>query len=250
MPADRRRYQIIVQSGRPPAYLEEKIEDFLRMLGEEIEFMSDGGFETHVSSLMHDLNQTRDTLPKRAAHLWKHIDRGDYDFAGGEPIPHGRLIMLEDAEMQTLRSISREDLLVFYYKYIHPSSPDRRVLSVHVKSQIPEETVHAPQRSVDGETVFLENRGYIIYPNEHTEPEESDGNLPFKNRGHGMIGCLAKFFELDKAIKGVKYWIGHCQSPILKQIGLTVDGIQSFQRRLVSSAKVTPVRPLATFLGS
>jgi len=91
MHTDAIRYHIIVQSDQDPDYLEENIELFLNLLREEIVEMSEDQFSSHISSLLLQLNETLNTLPKKAARYWKHIDDGFYEFDRGEFISFSQL---------------------------------------------------------------------------------------------------------------------------------------------------------------
>ena len=73
-------YRIIIQSERPPSYLEEKIELFLDLLRDEIIEMSPGDYTSHVSSLVLSLSETPKFLGKETWRYWLHIDSGFYDF--------------------------------------------------------------------------------------------------------------------------------------------------------------------------
>jgi len=74
------RYRIIIQSEKPPAYLEEKIEVFLDLLREGIVEMTTVDYASHVSSLVLSLSEAPKYLGKETYRYWSHIDSGFYDF--------------------------------------------------------------------------------------------------------------------------------------------------------------------------
>ena len=78
--ADGCRYRIIIQSEKPPVYLEEKIELFLVILSESIAEMSAEDFASHISSLVLSLSETPKFLGKETWRYWTHIDSGFYEF--------------------------------------------------------------------------------------------------------------------------------------------------------------------------
>jgi len=73
-------YRIIIQSEKPPAYLEEKIEIFLDLLREGIVEMTTVDYASHVSSLVLSLSEAPKYLGKETFRYWSHIDSGFYDF--------------------------------------------------------------------------------------------------------------------------------------------------------------------------
>jgi insulysin len=73
-------YRIIIQSEKPPSYLEEKIELFLDLLKEKIIEMSPADYASHVSSLVLSLSETPKFLGKETWRYWLHIDSGFYEF--------------------------------------------------------------------------------------------------------------------------------------------------------------------------
>jgi len=68
--------------------------------------------------------------------------------------------VLEEADIARVSSISKENLLSFYDKYINPSSPRRSVLSIPIKSQTLGHTFDSPQNTEESE--FVTNEGYNI----------------------------------------------------------------------------------------
>jgi hypothetical protein len=74
------RYRIIIQSEKPPTYLEEKIEAFLDLLQENIMEMSAADFSSHVKSLVLSLSETPKYLGKETWRYWTDIESGFYDF--------------------------------------------------------------------------------------------------------------------------------------------------------------------------
>jgi insulysin len=74
------RYRIIIQSEKPPKYLEEKIEIFLDLLRENIVEMSAEDFSSHISSLVLSLSETPKFLGKETWRYWAHIASGFYEF--------------------------------------------------------------------------------------------------------------------------------------------------------------------------
>jgi insulysin len=81
------RFRIIIQSEKPPAHLEEKIEVFLDILRESIVEMSEEDYQSHISSLVLSLRETPKFLGKETWRYWAEIDGGFYDFRRRKSTP-------------------------------------------------------------------------------------------------------------------------------------------------------------------
>lgn len=75
---------IIIQSEKPPTYLEEKIELFLDILRESIVEMSAENYASHIASLVLSLSETPKRLGQEASRYWGCINSGFYDFNSRE----------------------------------------------------------------------------------------------------------------------------------------------------------------------
>ena len=76
--------------------------------------------------------------------------------------------------MENIKQISKEELLSFIDKYIHPSSPHRSVLSVHVKSQIENHLPNSTDQLVTDVRLFIAGEGYDISPSEVADAIKGD----------------------------------------------------------------------------
>jgi len=168
------------------------------------------------------------------------------------------LSALGETDITNIKSISKEELLSFYNKYIHPSSPHRSVLSVHVKSQIENKVPDFAQQLADGVRIFIAKEGYDIPPGEVTEAVKDDVNSLPQNLytlilKHGydkdrVAGSMAKGSEMFKAqisMNGVANGAAGPRWNLLKEI--KVEDIQKFRNTLRVGDKPTPVQPLETF---
>ena len=138
----------------------------------------------------------------------------------------------------------------FVDKYIHPSSPHRSVLSVHVKSQIEKQLPSSEEQLVAEVRVFLAGEGYDILPSEVEEAvkgntsliEHSLRDLMLK-RGYDpqrVSQTLAKP-DLSNAQAALK---GGAMPNVLKEV--TVDDLE-FRNTLKVDDKPAPIQPLETF---
>lgn len=117
-------FRIIIQSERDAAYLESRIEAFYEHFKGLLEGMSEAEFEKHKASLIAKKLEVVKNLIEESTRFWYHIHSGYYDF------------LQREKDIEALRSISKEEVLSLFMKYIHPSSPTRAKLSVHIQSQV------------------------------------------------------------------------------------------------------------------
>lgn len=160
-----------------------------------------------------------------------------------------------------IKTISKEELLSFYNKYIHPSSPHRRVLSVHVKSQIEHHPPDFTEQLATGVRLFIANEGYDIPPSEVAEAFKGDLSLVPQNLysiiiGHGYdkdrvaksMAKGAEIFDAQIAMDGVANGNGGIKSHVLREV--KVENIKKFRSTLKVDDKPSPVQPLETYYES
>jgi len=113
-------YRVLVQSERTAQYLESRINAFLSGYRETLEKMSDKELNGHINALIIKRTEKLKNLNQESSRLWGHISSEYYDY---EQI---------DADVETIREITKNEMIDFYNKYIDPSSPGRSKVSVHL----------------------------------------------------------------------------------------------------------------------
>ncbi|KZF20164.1 LuxS/MPP-like metallohydrolase [Xylona heveae TC161] len=116
-------YRILIQSERTPEYLEQRINSFLIQLGKELEEKSVEDFEKLKRSLINKRLEKVKNLNQESDRFWNHIGNEYYDF---EQV---------DYDVAHLKPVTKDEVLSFFHHYIHPSSPTRAKLSVHLLAQ-------------------------------------------------------------------------------------------------------------------
>lgn len=117
-------FRIIIQSERSAAYLESRIEAFFEQFEGILDHMSGAEFERHKASLINKKLEAAKNLVEESTSFWYHIHSGYYDF------------LQPDADVSNLETITKVDVVELFVKHIHPSSPTRAKLAVHVQSQV------------------------------------------------------------------------------------------------------------------
>ncbi|KZV96205.1 hypothetical protein EXIGLDRAFT_747787 [Exidia glandulosa HHB12029] len=115
--------RIHIQSERSPAYLEQRVDAFLEGYKDMLSSMSEQDFEKQKNGLIMKKLEKCKNLAEEASRLWSAIDSGYHDF------------LRREIDVETLRTLSKEDMIDFVSTYFLPSSPERRKLSIHLKGR-------------------------------------------------------------------------------------------------------------------
>lgn len=115
-------FRVIIQSDRHPAYLDERIENFLRELAETVSEMPEEEFERNKEALAVKRLEKPKRMYSRTAKYWSEIASKLYHFDRDE------------AEVDVLRTLTKKDLMSFYEDFISADSKKRKKFSTHVIS--------------------------------------------------------------------------------------------------------------------
>ncbi|KAI8426703.1 hypothetical protein MSG28_014409 [Choristoneura fumiferana] len=114
--------RVIVQSDRHPAYLEQRIEAFLKGAQEYLEEMSEEEFVKHRAALAAQRLERPKRMSTKASQMWSEISAQVYNFDRPR------------VEVEVLNTINKEELIQFYKEHISDSSKNRQKLSVYIVS--------------------------------------------------------------------------------------------------------------------
>ena len=116
-------YRVIIQSERPTEYLEERINAFLAFFAKLLEKMPQEEFESHKKSLINKRLEKIKNLDQESGRFWYHINNEYFDF------------LQVDHDVAHLKPLTKAELIEFFNRYIHPTSPSRAKLSIHMIAQ-------------------------------------------------------------------------------------------------------------------
>ncbi|XP_045516771.1 insulin-degrading enzyme isoform X1 [Pieris brassicae] len=131
--------RVIVQGDRHPAHLDSRIVAFLDSAREYLEKMSEEEFLKHRSSLAAERLERPKRLSDKAGRVWGEITSQMYNFERAR------------VEVDELNAVTKRELLDFYSRHVHSSSPEARKLSVHVVSVAEGGAGHADAGNADAE---------------------------------------------------------------------------------------------------
>ncbi|KAI4131369.1 MAG: hypothetical protein LQ338_001254 [Usnochroma carphineum] len=116
-------YRVIIQSERPTEYLEERVNAFLVLFGSKLESMNQDELEGHKKSLINKRLEKVKNLDQESERFWNHISGEYFNFTQNE------------TDAANIRPLTKQDMIDFFHHYIHPTSPSRAKLSVHMIAQ-------------------------------------------------------------------------------------------------------------------
>ena len=116
-------YRVIIQSEKPTDYLEQRINAFLASFAEKLRVMPSEEFESHKRSLINKRLEKLKNLTQESSRFWGHIGSEYYDF------------LRVEHDVAHIKPLTKADMLQFFHYYVHPLSPTRAKLSIHMIAQ-------------------------------------------------------------------------------------------------------------------
>ncbi|KAH9857197.1 insulin-degrading enzyme [Lenzites betulinus] len=201
--------RIVVQSERAPAYLEQRVDAFLRSMDEKLETMSAEEFQEHKSALQKRWREAPKNLGEEVNRYWSHVEHGYLDF-------HRRN---NDADL--LENVTKDEILALFRASVDPASTQRSKLSVHVKSQKPRPAkISVPAMEAFAKKVAA--RGYSVDEQAWKAALAADGDAPMeKFAGYWRDALLAQASTVSPQ---VAQELTTEVPPLLKQYPAADDG--------------------------
>lgn len=136
-------YRVIIQSERSTEYLEDRINAFLVFFAELLKSMPQEEFESHKKSLINKRLEKIKNLDQESGRFWSKISSEYFDF------------LKVEHDVAHLRPLTKADLIEFFNHYIHPTSPARAKLSIHMIAK-------ASPKSLAGNVSEVDQRSKLI----------------------------------------------------------------------------------------
>jgi insulysin len=235
-------YRILIQSERITDYLEERIDNFLTHLDHVISNMSEEDFQTHVEALIARKLEKRKNLKEEAGRYWTHITSGYYNF------------LKHEIDANTLRTVTKKDVLDLYHTFVSPSSSQRAKIVVHLKSQSP------PDQTL--ETIMTAAIVNLALKYD-LEFDQSDMVLMAEEcKDKDMPGILA-VLQAKLASKGLSaekasLFLKEVQESVARQLsgavgskypeGIAISDVGLFKAQMPLTGAPTPVKDLSSYL--
>lgn len=264
-------YRVIIQSERPTEYLEERINAFLAHFGKSLQAMSEEDFESHKSSLIAKRLEKLKNLDQESSRFWSHISNEYLDFLSREH------------DVSHLKPLAKSDLIDFFNHYIHPTSPSRAKLSIHMIAQSSPKAVAGSMSAAEQKEKVMSTLGKYLtamgidadqekltkrfdgvdvpggdqagiidavsrYLNEDVEMAEEEANEVLV-QGQQLLGTILPSLgiEVKQAVDGVDGVEELPEAPPVKKATL-IENVREFKAGRQLTAGRKPVTDLSEFL--
>lgn len=127
-------FRVLIQSERLTAYLEYRIEEFLRGFSDYVKDLSTEQFDGFKQALKDKKLMKLKNLSEEVSRFWEAVADGYYNFEA------------KRKHAEELENISKQDFIDFYEKLFHPDSETRSTIKFHLKSRSVPEV--APSKNV------------------------------------------------------------------------------------------------------
>ncbi|XP_063818112.1 insulin-degrading enzyme isoform X1 [Pseudophryne corroboree] len=115
--------RFIIQSEKPPHYLESRVEAFLKTTEKSLEEMSDEAFQKHIQALALRRLDKPKKLSAEGAKYWGEIISQQYHFDR------------DNVEVAYLKTLVKDDIIKFFKDLLAVEAARRHKVSVHVLSR-------------------------------------------------------------------------------------------------------------------
>ncbi|KAK9468790.1 Metalloenzyme, LuxS/M16 peptidase-like protein [Lipomyces arxii] len=116
-------YRVLIQSEKTTEYLETRIDAFFNKFATLIKEMPEEEYQKHVKSLIIKRKEKLKNLNEETNRYWGNIQSGYYDY------------FKNIVEVEILPTITKDEVLELFNRYVHPSSASRSKLVVQLQSQ-------------------------------------------------------------------------------------------------------------------
>lgn len=224
-------YRVIIQSERPTAYLEERINAFLAFFGKWLENMSHDEFESHKTSLINKRLEKLKNLDQETSRFWSAISSEYLNFRQKEH------------DVDYIKPLSKSDMLDFFKQYIDPTSPTRAKLSVQMIAQSSPKAVigsmtpdEQKEKVTDTILKYLTAMGVEAYAEKLTQRLESVDVLGGDQAG--IVEAIAHYLTEDaevseedasEVIEQGQQLLGMVLPSLGIEVKQTVDGVDGVE---------------------
>jgi len=170
-------YRVLIQSERPPTYLETRIDAFLAKFKNDLAEMSQEDFDKHKRSLIARKLEKMKNLSSETNRLWNYVLGEAYNFFQVE------------VDVEHIRKLTKQDMQDFFAKYVDPQSPTRAKLSIHLNAQkVVKDEEASPEEQKEQLAALLGQ--YLTAQGAEVQQDQFASDLS-KNAPHDQAGILS-----------------------------------------------------------
>lgn len=143
-----------MQSRKDPIFIEERIEAFLNSFLEQLKVMPADDFSTRRRGLIVKKLEKAKNLAEETGDYWDQIRSGYYNFSQGElhrcelQREQSSDLVAGEADAAALETVTKEEMIDVYERYLLRGGPCRRTLAVHLVSQKLEVVLPLPRETI------------------------------------------------------------------------------------------------------
>lgn len=120
-------FRVLIQSERDTTYLKQRIDNFLLSMEGILKKLSDSEFQKYIASLITKRQEKHQNHDEEANSYFSQISSGYYNF------------LTREEDVEALQTITKQDLIEVFHKYISPDTEDRSVFILDLEAQkVPE----------------------------------------------------------------------------------------------------------------
>lgn len=229
-------YRVLVQSERDTTYLKQRIESFFLTMEKILDQLSEEEYQKYVSSLTKKRQEKHQNMGEETDSYFSQISSGYYNF------------LTREEDVEALKTITKQDLLNLFKKYISPESDTRSVFILDLEAQ------KVPEVGLD---VVLAN----VFANLATKHEiDVDpsviGDLSAKSQGkppHEVMALVNDALTSNGHGHIAHQFIAEASQEVARQTGPQektgedITALNNFKSALTMTAAPMPVVDLWTF---
>ena len=225
-------YHVLIQSEKPPEYLEGRIDSFLVSFRDELEQMTNEKFESHKRSIINKRLEKLKNLNQECTRFWTHITTEFFHFGA------------VDDDVARIRTLKKQDIINFYDEFIDPRSQQRAKLSVHLLAKATPEELAGKMSSDEQREALAQMAGQMFQQMEAEVSIESITkrletlDLQGPNVANTISDVLAQSLKEDAGLENeeleeVKAQVKEAMAQVLPSLGIQaqkpeqIDGVKN-----------------------
>uniref|UniRef100_T1ISN5 Insulin-degrading enzyme n=1 Tax=Strigamia maritima TaxID=126957 RepID=T1ISN5_STRMM len=170
---------VLIQSDRSPQYLDRRIEAFLLAMKTHIHDMDDEQFIKHKEALIARRLEKPKKLVHQTSKYWGEITSQQYNFDR------------DNIEVASLKTVTKDNVMSFYEKFISTESSARHKLAVEIVST----AVGGAGESINNEQDMPPADGMVILPRNLTEAITIQNITEFKS-SHPLFPLVRPYINI------------------------------------------------------
>lgn len=230
-------FRVLVQSERLTAYLEYRIEEFLKQFLKYVKGITLEHFNDYKKALKDKKLAKLKNLGEEVSRFWEAVADGYYDFEG------------RNKHAAELELITHEEFVAFCEKYVNPELAHACSNTLHLKS-------HSVPKVSPAKLVHCALSNYLYGSGIPVESDKIDEMLEGENDTNSIANKVLKYLEAAKLVTSAESIRGELSNALEKSIDEpqpskypkgTLQTLDAFRSKHALGGLPSPVAPLEDF---